>query len=529
MRFLVPPLLALGAAVWVLLYLDRDNAGNGLDDDLCPSDAGRLAGSATLLLDLRKPLDAPHLSLPGDALHDLSLELGAATELRVFALTADADSPRQILARLCKPYDNADLSVPTAKDQRGVVRDCDDLPAQLPARVREAADRFCARRAVVRARINALARKPRDGAVANAYLVAALDDTVLEFADRPAPRALYVFSDMMQHADWYSHLDLEWTDWAFEDFVARREATYPSLGHRAAMAGQHVRIYYVPRRGRTEQPRTERTHKQFWREYFAGAQVAFRDQPAMAAYAASPLMDILTEAEVAARERDEAERLLAQIKQEQAVLAEGQEKQQQERQALEQEIRRREQQLEAEKERLRAEAEERERQRQEAEERRSTEQSQTASVGAEGLDGQPGDDGALAAVPNADSEGVAVGNSGPDGSVGDAEARMSERSPCEVELAPHFRDARYPGRGQLDFGDADVLVHFTVDDEGATVDEEVTIDLEGSSASRPRRFRLFAEVARKTVEQWEFVFENPGDEDCVKRQQHSITFQFRHE
>ena len=33
-----------------------------------------------------------------------------------------------------------------------------------------------------------------------------------EIADRPGKR-LYVFSDMMQHADWYSHLDTDWEDW----------------------------------------------------------------------------------------------------------------------------------------------------------------------------------------------------------------------------------------------------------------------------------------------------------------------------
>jgi len=41
----------------------------------------------------------------------------------------------------------------------------------------------------------------------------------------------------------------------------------------------------------------------------------------MSGYEALPLMDIPTEAEVAAQERDEAERLLARVQEEQAMLA----------------------------------------------------------------------------------------------------------------------------------------------------------------------------------------------------------------
>ena len=133
LTFLLLPVLLIGGVTGIFLYLKQDDAGSRrLDADLCQTEGGGIAGSATLLLDFRKPLEAAQLGVPGALLHDLSLELGANTELRVFVLTADADAPRQALARVCKPYDNADLSIPTAKDQRNIVRDCDDLPAQLP-------------------------------------------------------------------------------------------------------------------------------------------------------------------------------------------------------------------------------------------------------------------------------------------------------------------------------------------------------------------------------------------------------------
>lgn len=515
LRFVLPALLVLVGLGGLLLYLQQGDTGGRHDADLCPLDTGSLAGSATLLLDFRKPLDAFGLSLPGTALRDLSLDLDGATELRAFALTGDVDAPRQFLGRLCKPYDNADLAVGTAKDQRGAVRDCDDLPAQVPTRVRELADGFCDRRAALQDRIYAMARRPIEGAVVNAYLLAALDDTLLEFADRPRPHVLYVFSDMMQHSDWYSHLDLDWTEWGFEEFVARREETYPTLEYSPAMDGQRVQIYYVPRRGRTGQPRTEGAHKQFWREYFAGAQVTFRDQPAMSSYAALSLMGIPTEAEVAAQERDEAERLLALVEEEQAVLAEAREEareeQEQARRAMEEELRRRQEELEAEVERLRAEAE-----------ARAALQEEAATADVDTPDEQP-DDGQVLPAAEAVEEEAAVADSGLE------DPPTPEPEACDVDLLPGITaTAAYPRGGRFNLGDAVMLVRYTVDEEGATPDDEVFVDPEGSSASRSRNFDTFAETARQTVRRWEFEFDNP-DEHCLRRQERSIAFEFQYD
>ncbi|MDE0211630.1 MAG: hypothetical protein OXJ64_17335 [Boseongicola sp.] len=515
MRFVLPALLVLVGLGGLLLYFERGGAGDRHDADLCPLDTGSLAGSATLLLDFRKPLDAFGLSLPGTALQDLSLELGAATELRAFALTGDVDAPRQFIGRLCKPYDNADLSVGTAKDQRGAVRDCDDLPAQVPTRVRELAQGFCERRAALQDRIYAMARRPIEGAVVNAHLLGALDDTLLEFVDRPRPHTLYVFSDMMQHSDWYSHLDLDWTEWGFAEFLARRDATYPSLEYAPAMDGQRAQIYYLPRRDRTGQPRTESAHKEFWRAYFADARVVFRDQPAMSGYAALPLMDIPTEAEVAAQERDEAERLLALVQEEQAMLAEAREEareqQEQARREMEEELRRRQEALEAEVERLRAEAE-----------ARAALQEETATADADTPDEQSEDGGQVAPADAVDAE-AAVADTGV------RDSPPPEPEPCDVDLLPGITaTAAYPRGGRFNLGDAVMLVRYTVDEEGATPDDEVFVDPEGSSASRSRNFDTFAETARQTVRRWEFEFDNP-DEHCLRRQERSIAFEFQYE
>lgn len=283
-----------------------------LDDDLCPPPE-EITASASFLVDLRKPLDPSRRALPGALLRDWSLSLDAGTELRVFAVAARGDAPREQLGRVCKPYANADLAVGQAKDQRAEVRDCDDVPAQASPAVRAAANRFCAVRLRIVERVDALAGEST-GVVRNAHLIEALESTVLELEERPAPHLLRVFSDMLHHARWYSHFDLGWQWWRFEDFATLREQRRGAFGPRPLVPDIQVSLLYFERLGLTDQPQPKRALRRFWRDYFDPVEPSFVEQPAMAGYTAEPLMGLQTETDqalfVLAQERTrlEAER-----------------------------------------------------------------------------------------------------------------------------------------------------------------------------------------------------------------------------
>ena len=268
-----------------------------LDEDLCPAPE-EISASASFLVDLRKPLDPSRRVLPSELLRDWSLALAAGTELRVFAVTARGDSPREQLGRVCKPYANADLAVGQAKDQQSGVRDCDDVPAQASPSVRAAADRFCAVRDAIAKRVDALAGASTD-TVGNVHLVEALEATVLEFEERPAPHLLRVFSDMLQHATWYSHFDLGWQWWRFEDFATLREQRRGAFGPRPLVPDIQVSLLHFARLGLTDQPLPKRALKRFWRDYFDPVEPAFVEQPTMAGYAVEPLMGLQTETDQA--------------------------------------------------------------------------------------------------------------------------------------------------------------------------------------------------------------------------------------
>ena len=562
---LLPPLLVAVALAGVLVFFSSPDSRQELDDDLCALEPDESAGRAVFLLDFRKPMDEANLSLPGELLHDVSLGLSADTELRVFALAADPRAPRFPLDRLCKPYDNADLQIGTAKDQRNTLRDCDDLPAQLPASLREAADRFCDRRDALQNRVDALARNQPEMPVANSHLIEALEDTAMELSEGSGPRTIYVFSDMMQHAAWYSHLDLEWTDWHFADFTANRAAQTGRMGRRPSAANLAVQVYYSPRLDLTEHPRPKRAHQAFWQEYFAGAQLTFNEQPPLPAYAAEPLMDRLTPEELAALEREriekeraEAARMLAEVQRERAVLEEELRKIAEERarttvapKAQPQraaQLRRQQRSLADQREQLdvrQAEIGEIA-----AEEPAEVETPPPAQIAEQRTVPETAEPRTVASGPTVPEAVVASDVPvtevvEPAASVSDdpsaAEpigqlALASDRSattdlpPCTATLLPRFlaqaaRDI-YPGRRRMNYGSATIAIRYALDEQGATVNDEISVIPEQSSAARPRSFDLFARTAMQVVRNW--VFEFGDDGTCRKRQERSIKFQFRY-
>ena len=323
--------------------------------DACHGDEG--AGHAVFLIDLQKPLAPGHATLPGRLLNEVTLGLAGRTELRVYALAEYAEAPRMPLGRLCKPYGNGDLAVGTAKDQDAATRDCDDLPAQIPSSVRDSAKRFCQQRDALAGRIDALAAQARNASVDNAYLVEALEDTARDFEQVAGSKSLYVFSDMMQHADWFSHVDTPWNDWDFERFAGVRDARATLAGPRPRPRGElHATIFYLARKDVTEHPRQRLVHRQFWEAYLAPAETVFVDQAPVLQYSGVPLMDVPTEAELVAQERErvryeraELERMRADLERRQRDLTAGRERLAEERERW----RERESELRRDRERLR--------------------------------------------------------------------------------------------------------------------------------------------------------------------------------
>ena len=537
------PIVVLAAIAWgVAVFLERPSPTLARDADLCPA-AGAIAGRTAMLLDLRKPLSERGRALLGEALRQVASVLAANGELRVFALAGTDAAPRQRIDRLCRPYDQSALA------QDGAVAPpqadpCDGLPADLPER--DSALRFCARLDSLAARIDGMAQLP-PSPVPNAFLVEAIEETSLEFGDALGRKSLVVFSDMVQHAPWYSQAEGAAT-FGFADFDQLRTQQSASIGPRPPpLPDVDVTIFYLPRVGMTESPQERRGHKRFWQEYVADA---FRTAPVINELPAMPRYEMasfsgqetnggLAAAQRLQQEREEAERLLEQVVRERAALEEAQ------RTAavptpvaaqvglpLQQAA---EQEPSVEREGLTASAP-------------ATGSEQDASPSGEEIVESEASDESPSALA-VDSSGDTAPPSAPTATSPTAPPLPSledppplqedlasldaapSNAPCPLQLKPRFQGVvpefpQLPSRTAARLAAATIAVRYVVDEQGATVDGAVSIVESASTASPPVFLPQFADSARELVERWEFEFLPTADLSCARQQELTTAFKF---
>lgn len=501
---------------------DAYDVEQSLDADLCPAEAQDITGSATYLLDLRKSIgDA---TAPGESLNDIGRRLPAGTELRVYAIADNAVAPRRLLDRFCKPYGEREVVVRAAKDQGKGERDCNELPAQVSQRVRDLAGRFCARRDALRGRIDQLAAKaPR--AVDNAYLVEALEETAAEFADRPKPRKLFVFSDMLQHANWYSHFDLGWTGWSYATFAARaaeREASAPAAVALPPDERLGVTVFYPPRRRITESLRPRYAHQTFWRRYFETQQadVDFVELSRAPVLEASRLMVTPKEEiarEIAAVLEDTKERREAAARSELALA----------------ELESRQPPPSAGPAPVAAAVGTLARPAEPPAEPAIT----TNTPSEEPAPSEGSDDIGAPATPPADARDEplvpapllagAAESLAPAEASDNVAAQGATLPACAISLKPEFTPSLaaggYPGDRRVNYGAAVVRVRYTVDDQGRTVDAAVVPQV-ATEGAVPGDLANLAEDTAAEVRRWEFAL--PGNRDACALLPQVATFTY---
>lgn len=520
--FVIVPLLVVAGVAALVFFVDLD-AGPELDEDLCPiAPNGSSAHRTVLLLDLRKPVPVRRAgrSLAGAVWQLASVQAAANTELEVFTVGTNPMAALHRLARLCKPdgaISNTDLAIDRAENDE---LECSDPSAELTDRQRAVATQFCVRRDELRTRIETIARRS-SAPVDSAFLVEAIEEIGLALATETRPKSLFVFSDMLQHANWYSHVELAPTDWGFSRYVSVREEQNSRIGPRPpALADLAVTLYYMPRQGITDSAPAARAHRQFWREFFvasASAEPRFSSFPPAPGYETAPLMspaeeaDVITQARLRLqREREAAERELLRLTQERA--------------ALENDVN----PLPAPAQPPLAQPEP------------PAAQAQSPATAAEGVVERPtvADAAAASGPPVAppQEQPAAAQPAQPE----PAEALLADESPsappvnrqtCRAQLLPRYtlRAPPYPGRGRVDYGSATITVSYAIDDEGNTVDDSIEVLNEASSATRPTYLNLFVGEARDIASRYRFRFDESSDDVCTRSQRLTTQFQFQYQ
>ena len=506
-RILILPALVLVFLAAVLPVLQTSPEGQiSRDADLCPTDRESIAGSAVFLFDFTKPLGAEQPALPGQLFRQVSDGLGPDVELQVFSLTGSTAAPRALLRRLCKPFDSE------TRPERGnpAGRDCPDIVAASGSAPGESAARFCAIRDALEEKLNAMASRewPEDQPVPNAYLVEAIEDTRLDFAERPKPHWLYVYSDMMQHAPWYSHLDISGDQWSFDEFAESLKSHRWMSGQLDGFADTKVELFYVPRIGITDRAGVRRIHQEFWQSYFGDALTAIHDQPPMRGYRSAPLTDASAAAQIAGQDRAAIERQILEIQRERETLASELQTLEAERLRQEAAQARRLAELQTTLERRREALAERRRLAETEPDKAETDSAMRSPQNASHVD---------------DTEETTA-----EELLAEAQSAPEPPPPCQLEYTADLQAMRpnYPRNGRVDFGSARITVQYLVDEEGETVNDQVSLVPDLSRADRERHFSLFAKNALDKVRSWSFAFVEHDDRSCTRRQTRTTSFAF---
>ena len=117
-------------------------------------------------------------------------------------------------------------------------------------------------------------------------------------------------------------------------------------------------------------------------------------------------------------------------------------------------------------------------------------------------------------------------------SEGEASANATEAEPvlppCPILSASNASDLspRYPMGGRINYGSAVITVAFRVDEAGETIDEEVEVVPERSSADRPAHFDRFARAAVRRVQRWSAEFPDLDEMSCRMAQKTTVTVRF---
>ena len=565
-KIMVPVALVVVTVVAVSFFVVPEADLAELDRDLCPLSATDIAGHVVVLLDVGKPL-AANAGLPAGIIGRVTDAMDRQTELRVMALESGPTAELRLLGRLCKPFSNDQLTVTAAKDNSPPLRDCNDLPAQLPPNTRASAGEFCRLRDDLFDRVTTLALASASGEpVRDVHLIEGIEESLLNLAGRSRP-SLHILSDMIQHAPWHSHVELvprDWTMAVLADARDRRDAPMPV--ELPAIADLAVTIHYMARQGLTDKRRIATGHKAFWREFFAASAGSLRieDEPAVLAYETvryGPSAEEIAamEAERARLEREETQRLRDRLAAEAAALEEGRRAADQARaeavaarRAAEEraaELQRQTDELQAEAARL--EAQRLEAQRLEGERRDlalgqepGSAQPQTAPAPRLPNPQQPGSAGDAQPAPVGDVP-RSEQQSAPDvpalptldlpenAATGSSPVVAASVEACVAARTNGLPDDLYPQplsswlrrRGQrVDYGSADVVVDYTIGPDGRVTD--AAINDKASRAEQPRYMNLFAMVAVDTVTEWTFTFDEI--DGCERSQSRSVVLQFRY-
>ncbi len=279
--------LAAAVASIFIIALSFMFSGNRLDVipinpvTLCPVDEEHITSKTYLLVDLSEPLSGDQRAGLKDLLKSATDSMATQELISVSQMQAVLKAPRHKVTQFCKP-DIQRIGQAGSRikedDCKSVVDKSYDWYKNVGDHARKEISTTCSRYLDFKKGVNvaALPYAAVNQEQNRSYIVGSIEDIIVDADDDSSdvPTRLIVFSDMLQHAEWFSQYRTHPDDWTIENLRERRknaieQPKYRHMSTAPANNFKEVLLCYLPNDKMLNTSIKEKQHRQMWEGYFS--------------------------------------------------------------------------------------------------------------------------------------------------------------------------------------------------------------------------------------------------------------------
>lgn len=266
--------------IWLALKTNLEIPLNPVS--LCPNEQHNIIGTTYILIDFSEPLSKRQRNELRTLIVKTSASLQKHERLSISRMEPDRKNTRVSLHDFCNPADleNIKKAVGRSIDPK---RDCPAIVKKefpFPKRVGEATSKLihniCKNLDDLDKKVEDVIRMipPINFEEPRSYIIGSIEDVMTDANDSPSgTRRLVVFSDMLQHADWFSQYEKRHGAWTMDNIEQRRKKYAPNHMKTPPQNNfDEVLLCYQPNgHAILKSARNKNAHRAMWKGYFKGS------------------------------------------------------------------------------------------------------------------------------------------------------------------------------------------------------------------------------------------------------------------
>lgn len=247
---------------------------------LCPNDSQHIVDTTYILIDLSESLSREQRNELQTSIEVASENLQKYGRLSISHMQPDLNNPRDHLSDLCNSADLEDIknavgrSVDPSRDCPNIINGEFIFHNRVGKTMRDHIRNICKNLGDLDKKIkDAISTIPQTNPEqARSYIIGSIEDVMTDADSIPSttPTRLVIFSDMLQHADWFSQYRKRHGAWTMDNINQRRKKYAPDLMKTPPQNNfDEVLLCYQPNsHAILKSAENRNAHRTMWKDYF---------------------------------------------------------------------------------------------------------------------------------------------------------------------------------------------------------------------------------------------------------------------